>query len=221
MILETLTVGSLEVNCYVVAAAEKRTALSPAQSEAPGRARALIIDPGDDEEKIIAVLERHHLVPGLVVNTHGHYDHIGCDDCFGVDVCIHTGDAAMLKEPSRNLSVLMGDFYKVRSRIRILEDRQEIRLDGVCLRVIHSPGHTPGSICLLMEEPESGILFSGDTLFHGGVGRTDFHGGSEQALFRSLRDTIMILPDATVVYPGHGPSSTIGREKKNNPFISG
>jgi hydroxyacylglutathione hydrolase len=205
MIRETLVVGPLEVNCYVLAAA-------------PGR-KALIIDPGDDDEKIVAALERRQLQPGLVVNTHGHYDHIGCDDCFGVEVCIHRADAPMLKEPKLNFSAMMGDFYKVRSKIRQLEDGQEVVLDGLRLRVIHTPGHSAGSICLLLEEPEAGILFSGDTLFRGGVGRSDLQGGDELALQRSLQEKLLVLPAETLVYPGHGRPSTLGREKSENPFI--
>lgn len=207
MILETIVVGPVEANCYVLAADKQR--------------KALIIDPGGDEEKILACLERHRLSPGLVVNTHGHYDHIGCDDCFGTDVYIHKDDLAMLTDPKLNFSVFIGDFYKVRSRVRTLEDRQEISLDGLLLEVIHTPGHSAGSVCLLLKKPETGILFSGDTLFRQGVGRTDLPGGNEGALRRSLAEKILSLPDSTVIYPGHGPASTIGREKLGNPFISG
>jgi hydroxyacylglutathione hydrolase len=204
MILECVVVGQLEVNCYVLAAGAGR--------------QALIIDPGDDEEKIFAVLERNKLTPGLVVNTHGHCDHIGCDDSFGVQVCIHALDAPMLASPKLNLSVVLGEFCKVRARIRELGDAQEIELDGCRLQVMHTPGHTPGGICLLMKGPETGRLFSGDTLFSGSVGRSDLQGGDGRALQRSLR-SLAALPDATAVFPGHGPSTTIGKEKQENPFL--
>ncbi|MGE5308429.1 MAG: MBL fold metallo-hydrolase [Deltaproteobacteria bacterium] len=206
MILEKVVVGQLEVNCYVLA-------------EAPGK-KALIIDPGDDDEKIIAALERHHLVPGLVVNTHGHYDHIGCDDSFGVDVCVHSADAAMLTEPKLNLSVVLGDFYKVRSKIRLLSDGQEIGLDGLLLKVIHTPGHTRGGISLLLQKPRGRVLFSGDTLFFAGVGRADLYGGDEKQLIHSIREKLLVLDPETEVYPGHGPETSIGREKERNPFLA-
>jgi glyoxylase-like metal-dependent hydrolase (beta-lactamase superfamily II) len=205
MILERVVVGSLEVNCYILA------------SE-PGK-KALIIDPGGDEDKVFAALEKRKLEPGLVVNTHGHYDHIGCDDSFGVDVCVHEKDAPMLRDPRLNLSVLLGDFYKVRSRTRLLEEGQEVELDGIRLAVIHTPGHSAGSICLRLVLPEEAVLFSGDTLFCQGVGRADLGGGDERQLMESIRKKLLCLPPETVVYPGHGPSTTIGREKAGNPFL--
>lgn len=203
MILETVVVGELGVNCYILAASK----------------RALIIDPGADDERICAILDRHGLVPGLVVNTHGHYDHIGCDDCFGVEVCIHKDDAPMLRDPKLNLSVVLGDFYKVHSKVRTLDDGQEVTLDGIRLEVIHTPGHSPGGICLLLKEPQGGILFSGDTLFCGSVGRTDLPGGDGRLLQKTMRGKLAQLPDDTIVYPGHGPSSTIGREKRLHLFL--
>jgi len=206
VILESLLLGSLEVNCYILALDQGR--------------KAVIIDPGAEEEKIKRSLDKHNLQPGLVVNTHGHYDHIGCDDKFGVDVCIHKDDAASLKNPDLNLSSFLMSEYRVNTRIRRLEDSQEISLDGIVLKVIHTPGHTPGGICLLMKKPKGNIIFSGDTLFYGGIGRTDFSGASEELLISSIKNKLLVLPDKTLVYPGHGPSSTIGEEKMNNPFIN-
>ena len=206
MILESVSVGELEVNCYIVAASKDR--------------EALIIDPGDDEAKIKKVLHKHGLKPGLVINTHSHYDHIGCDDKFGVAVYAHRLDAGALKNPQGNLSALFMRSYRVESEIREVEEGDIISCDGVELEVIHTPGHTPGGICLLMKKPQGDILFSGDTLFYRGVGRADLPGGNEEVLISAIREKLFILPDQTAVYPGHGPSSSIGMEKQSNPFFS-
>ena len=205
MLIEVIPVGALEANCYVLAAGKKR--------------RAVIIDPGEEEEKIFRVLEKRGLAPALVVNTHGHYDHIGCDDNFGVPVMIHKDDLQMLLDPKLNFSVMMGRFCKVRSRIQTVKQGDEITEDELVLEVIHTPGHSPGGISLLLKAPETGIVFTGDTLFRQGVGRSDLAGGSEKQLFKSIREKLLTLPDETIIYPGHGPASTIGEEKKNNPFL--
>jgi hydroxyacylglutathione hydrolase len=205
MILESLSVGLMEVNCYVLASAKK--------------SRAIIIDPGDGEDKIKQVLGDYGLMPGAVINTHGHFDHIGCDDKFAVPVYIHRLDAAMLKDAKSNFSVFFVSPYKVKSEIKILEDKDTVKLEDIELEVLHTPGHTPGGICLLMRRPENKILFTGDSLFCQGIGRTDL-GGDEELLLRSIREKLLVLPDDTVIYPGHGPSSSIGDEKRNNPFLS-
>jgi len=206
MILETVNVGPMQVNCYILACAEGR--------------QAIIIDPGDQERKIKVVLDRYHLSPAMVINTHGHYDHIGSDDEFGVGVYVHQQDLVMLEDAKINLSAAFSLPYKVKSEIKTLEDKEIIKLDCFELEVLHLPGHTPGGIGLLMKKPEAGIVFTGDTLFCQGVGRYDLPGGSEYLLEKSIRERLFVLPDETRVYPGHGASTTIGREKKNNPFIS-
>lgn len=205
MILESLSVGPLQVNCYVLASGKDP--------------QALIIDPGAETEKIKEALNRHKLKPAFVINTHGHFDHIGSDDDFSVPVYAHKKDVSLLKDPQLNLSAFFSSPYAVKSEVIALEDRQRIALRGIELEVIHTPGHTPGGICLFLRQPQKNILFSGDTLFCQGVGRTDYEGASEQVLLKSIKEKLFILPDDTVVYPGHGPSSTIGREKKENPFL--
>jgi glyoxylase-like metal-dependent hydrolase (beta-lactamase superfamily II) len=109
----------------------------------------------------------------------------------------------------------MASAYNVKSEIKTLEDKEKISLEGIELEVIHTPGHTPGGICLLLKKPVNNILFSGDTLFFQGVGRTDFPGANEGALIKSIKEKLLVLPQETTVYPGHGPSSTIGRERKS------
>ncbi len=202
MILETVLVGPMGVNCYVLAAKEG--------------SQAIIIDPGDQERKIRQVLDRHKLDPGLIINTHGHYDHIGADNKFDVIVYVHKLDAPLLKEPVLNLSGLFSLPYTVKSRIKFLEDGEIIKLDAIQLKVIHTPGHTPGGITLLLEKPVDKIAFTGDTLFCQGIGRSDLTGGDEKLLIQSIRDKLFTLAPETKIYPGHGASSTIEDEKKNN-----
>jgi len=206
VILETVCVGSMEVNCYILASREG----SP----------AIIIDPGDQEPKLRRVLDKHKLKPAFIINTHGHYDHIGCDDKFKVPVYIHKKDADFLKNPELNFSALFALPCRVKSEIRVLEDGSGVGLDDIRLKVMHMPGHTPGGIALLLEKPVNKIVFTGDSLFCQGIGRTDFSGADGSLLIKSIKEKLLVLADDTVIYPGHGPSSTIGEEKRNNPFLA-
>ena len=206
MILEDICVGQMQVNCYILASKNNSS--------------AIIIDPGEEENKIKRILEKHKLKPSFIINTHGHIDHIGCDDRFGIPVYIHENDLALLKDPQLNLSTFLMSSYSIESHIKTLKDKENIELDDMQLEVIHTPGHTPGGICLLMKKPDDKILFSGDTLFCQGIGRTDFPGADEGLLIKSIKEKLFKLDDDTVVYPGHGPSSTIGEEKRNNPFLN-
>lgn len=205
MILETLCVGAFQVNCYILAS----------KSNSP----AIIIDPGDEENSIRQLLNKHKLKAGLIINTHGHIDHIGSDDKFGVPIYIHKEDLALLKDPNINLSAFLARPFSIESNIKTLKDKESVVLGQIELEVIHTPGHTPGGICLLMKEPVDKILFSGDTLFYRGIGRTDFSGADESLLIKSIKDKLFKLPDDTIVYPGHGQPSTIGQEKKSNPYL--
>ncbi len=206
MILEALCVGSFQVNCYVLASSRG--------------AEAILVDPGDQEAKIRKALDKHKLKPAFIINTHAHFDHIGCDDKFAVPVYIHQEDLALLKDPRLNLSEWLNLSYAANSEIKTLKDKEKIVLGEIELEIIHTPGHTPGGICLLLKKPVNKILFSGDTLFCQGVGRTDFPGADEGSLIRSIKERLFVLSDDTVVYPGHGPSTTIGEEKRSNPFLS-
>ncbi|MFZ5799858.1 MAG: MBL fold metallo-hydrolase [Candidatus Omnitrophota bacterium] len=203
MFLKKIIVGDLEENCYVLADEAARN--------------AIIIDPGADYERICRVLKENRLKARLVVNTHGHADHIGADADFNLPVYIHKLDAKCLQDPQFNLSFLVGAPFSVKLKeIITVENGALIKLDSLALEVIHTPGHTPGGICLKMDD----LVFTGDTLFFGGVGRTDFPGASEQQLLASIRDRLLSLDDTTIIYPGHGPNSTIGNEKHRNPFLS-
>jgi len=204
MILETLCVGPMQVNCYILAS-NKNSA-------------AIIIDPGAEAHKIKEVLEKHKLKPAFIINTHGHYDHIGADNKFDVPVYIHSKDAAMLKNPRLNLSGAFTLPYEVKSEIKTLEDAQILELDDIQLKVLHIPGHTPGGIALLMKKPTNKIVFTGDNLFYQGIGRSDLAGGDEFLLIKNIKEKLFTLSDDTVVYPGHGPSSKIEDEKEANLF---
>ncbi|MDO8662039.1 MAG: MBL fold metallo-hydrolase [Candidatus Omnitrophota bacterium] len=206
MILETISVGSLEVNCYILAQKEN--------------SRAIVIDPGAQARKINKVLDKFKLKPALIIHTHGHYDHIGADNELGVQVYAHKLDAPLLKDAMLNMSGLFSLPYTVKSEIKLLEDNQLIELDGVELKVLHTPGHTAGGIALVMQKPEKGIAFTGDTLFCHGIGRSDLASGNQALLIKSIKERLFTLPDDTKIYPGHGKSSSIGEEKKNNPFLS-
>lgn len=205
MILESVCVGPMEVNCYILASAKDSL--------------AIVIDPGDSEDKIRQALDKYKLKPAFIINTHGHYDHIGCDDKLGAPVYIHSEDLSLLKDAKLNLSAFFALPYRVESEIRILKDRETIQLDDIELEVMHMPGHTPGGIALLMKKPADKIVFTGDSLFYQSIGRFDLEGGNESLLIRAIRQRLLILADDTVVYPGHGPLTTIGQEKRNNPFL--
>lgn len=206
MIVEKIVVGPLEVNCYVVA-------------QGPGH-KAVVIDPGGDAGRIRSVLEKHRLSAGCVVNTHGHFDHIGADDEFGVPVYVHRLEEALLRDGRKNYSAFFGDKpHSVSSALSLVEDGDEIVMDGVVLEVAHTPGHSPGGICLILKKPAQGIVFTGDSLFRQSIGRTDL-GGDEDVLVQGIREKLLRLPDDTVVYPGHGPETTIGDERLSNPFLA-
>jgi glyoxylase-like metal-dependent hydrolase (beta-lactamase superfamily II) len=204
MILETVRVGPMQVNCYILACADG--------------GQAIIIDPGDQASKIQAVLAKHRLKPAMVINTHGHYDHIGSDDEFGVLVYVHQKDLPMLLDARKNLSASFSLAYQVSSKIKTLEDKEIIQLDCLELEVMHLPGHTAGGIGLLMKKPQADIIFTGDTLFCQGIGRSDLPGGSQQLLEKAIRERLFVLPAGTKVYPGHGAATTIARERDSGIF---
>jgi glyoxylase-like metal-dependent hydrolase (beta-lactamase superfamily II) len=218
MLIQKINVGPLHVCCYVVIDEDT--------------AEAMIIDPGADAKTITDFLKNRHLVPKLIVITHGHGDHIGANAEIkktfpDVQICVHEADQDMLPYPAKNLSILAA-FYggtTVRSPAadRLLKDGDAVTVGGYTFEIIHTPGHTPGGICLYRKNPEKGmppVLFSGDSLFKKSIGRTDFPGCDQERLVRSIKERLFILDERTVVYPGHGPSTTIAEEKKNNPFVT-
>lgn len=201
MILETVVVGFYEVNCYILGN-EKTN-------------EAVLIDPGADYKKIKKVLDRDELSPLCIINTHGHGDHIGANNSFSVPIYIHRDDADFLQDAQKNLSAVLGFSLHSRSADYLLDDGQRLELAGFKFDIIHTPGHTPGGVCIKLDN----ILFTGDTLFAGSVGRTDFPYSSEEKLLHSIETKLLILDADTVVYPGHGESTTIKRERQTNPFL--
>jgi len=205
---ERLIVGEFQANCYIV------------HDDHGGSA---VIDPGGEPERIVGALRGKGLVPRYVVNTHAHIDHIAANtavlDAFPTAELVCGRQAVKrLTSTMANLSALFLRPYKSPVASVVLADGEVLTVGEMSLTVIETPGHTPGSICLLAGY-EKGPLFSGDTLFQEGVGRTDLPGGNMKMLVASIRDRLFTLPETVEVYPGHGPPTTIGREKASNPFV--
>ncbi len=180
---------------------------------------AILIDPSAPSEELANRMKRLNLQLKLIINTHGHGDHIGGNsffkERFNAPVAIHSLDAIMLTDNKRNLSAYMDMPLDELKADQLLEDGYELSLGETIIKIIHTPGHTRGGICLYYEKH----LISGDTLFEQSIGRTDLPGGNYEAIISSIRHKLFTLPEDTIVYPGHGPKTLIGLEKTNNPFV--
>ena len=207
MILKTLVVGPFASNCHIVGSESSKN--------------GIIIDPGAEAKLILRTVNDLGLTISLILVTHTHIDHIGAlvpvKEGIGAKFAIHEAEAtAGLGMFSRMLSSMSGgSFNQPPKPDRLLKDGDTIAIDDLTFTVLHTPGHSPGGISLYGH----GILFSGDTLFNHGIGRTDFPGCSYEQIMDSIKNKLMTLPDETIVYPGHGPSTTIGEEKRGNPFL--
>ncbi len=200
-----LTVGSLGCNCYLL------------KDEVSGD--GAVIDPGGEGERIIQACESEALRPRYIINTHGHADHTGADAELKhayptASLCIGRQDADLLADSVRNLSVMLDLKGAPPGPDLLLEEGQRLEFGACVLRVLQTPGHTPGSICLMADGEEPAVVFCGDLIFKAGVGRTDLPGGSLAALRRSIQGKIFTLPDRTVLLPGHEERTTVGAEKK-------
>ncbi len=202
MFLKKFIVGPLETNCYLIADEKNKI--------------AAVIDPGGEEaaDLIFKSLQENDFSLKYIINTHGHIDHIignkSLKDQTKALLLIHRLDAPMLINSNKNFSNFIGKEIYSPPADKYLEEGDKISLGELYLEVIHTPGHTPGGICLVTDR----LVFTGDTLFAGGVGRTDFPGGSYQDLQRSIKEKLLVLSEDKIIYPGHGPDSTIGKEKE-------
>jgi hydroxyacylglutathione hydrolase len=209
MKIDRLILGAYETNCYIL-------------REGAAAKDCLIVDPGLGAGQLINFLKEHELNPVAVVLTHGHIDHIAGiaalrTEFADIKVYIHKLDAKMLTEADHNLSTLAGVQFSADPADLIVEGGDAIEQVGIKLQVLHTPGHTPGGICLYSKDER--IVFTDDTLFADSIGRTDFPNGSMTQLLDGIKEKLFTLPDETKVYPGHGPITTIAREKEHNQFF--
>ncbi|GAB4336102.1 MAG: MBL fold metallo-hydrolase [Calditrichia bacterium] len=206
-IIQTLCIGNFEVNNYLV--------------KCPETGETMLVDAGENPEPLLEAIRNFGGKLSYLVNTHGHGDHMGSNaailNATNAKLLIHKLEAEYLINPQLNLSAFLGYPITSPKADRLLEEGDEIELGKLTFKVLHTPGHTPGHITLYGH----GVAFVGDVIFHGSIGRTDFPGGSTQLLIESIREKIYTLPDDTVLYPGHGTTTTVAREKASNPFVNG
>ncbi|OQX63160.1 MAG: MBL fold metallo-hydrolase [Desulfococcus sp. 4484_241] len=205
MIIEKLEVGMMMANCYIVGCEKTR--------------QAVVIDPGDEGDRILYRLADNKFTVAYIINTHGHFDHVGANkqlkDATGADLLIHEADAPMLSTLSEMAEAFGMAMDNSPPPDRTLKDGDKITFGDITMDVIHTPGHTPGGISLVTDKK----AFVGDTLFAGSIGRTDFPGGDFNTLIESIQKRLFPLGDDVTVYCGHGPETTIGMERRTNPFV--
>ena len=206
MILTRLVVGPLQVNCYILADEKTR--------------EAVVIDPGGDAQDILKIIKDKDLKVKYIVNTHAHFDHVGANkavkEATGAELLVHREDDVLLGNTAGQARMFGMTTPSSPKADRYINDGDVIAAGEVSLKVLHTPGHSSGGICLL----EQGMVFTGDSLFAGSIGRSDLFGGDLMTLINAIKAKLLTLPDATKVFPGHGPASTIGDEKRENPFLN-
>jgi len=207
MVIKMLAVGPFASNCYIVGSSSTK--------------QGMIIDPGAEAETILKTIHQMGLSISLIVATHAHMDHVGAlrsvKEKTKAEFLLHEAEKGLvLTGPMRMLTSFAPDSFQAPPKPdRLLKDGDQIEVGDLHFEVLHTPGHSAGGICLSAH----GVVFSGDTLFNFGIGRTDFPGCSHERLIESIREKLMVLPDETLVYPGHGPPTTIGDERRGNPFL--
>jgi len=207
---ETFPAGAFECNCTILACGDTKD--------------AVVIDPGGEVARIAEIVAQYDLTVTSIIHTHAHLDHIYCTrdirEAHGGEVCLHKGDA-FLYDGFAMQAQMFG--WKVRDTTpvtRWIEHEDSIALGKQMLSVVHTPGHTPGSVCFELVDPDAGrLLFAGDTLFRRGIGRTDLPGGDSQQILRSIKERLFSLDPDTLVIAGHGPTTKIGDEVRSNPFV--
>lgn len=206
MLLMRLVVGPLQVNCFIVADETTK--------------EAVVIDPGDDAQEILAMVRQKGLTVRSIVNTHAHFDHVSANralkEATGAELLLHEGDAQMLATVPLTAKMFGMTAPSSPPADRFLKHGDVITAGGISLTVLHTPGHSPGGICLLGD----GFVFTGDALFESSIGRTDLPGGDLMTLINAIKEHLMTLPDETQVFCGHGPATTIGAERQENPFLN-
>ncbi|MCK4590157.1 MAG: MBL fold metallo-hydrolase [Candidatus Latescibacteria bacterium] len=206
MLIERIVVSEFGTNCYLVAAAEGE--------------EAVVIDPGANAREILQVIEQKKLRVSKIINTHGHCDHTGANreikEQTGAQILIHRLGAPLLTDPVANLSSFFSSPIVLPPADILLEEGNVVRVGGLSLKVLFTPGHSPGGISLLVPGK---AVFVGDTLFQGSIGRADFPGASLELLLESIYQKLLVLGEETVVYPGHGEITTVGQERRENPFL--
>ncbi len=205
MIIKKLEVGPIMANCFILGCESTK--------------EAVVIDPGDDADRILMELAKSELKVKYLINTHGHFDHVGANkkmkETTGAILAIHPDDEPMLSELSRSALMFGLSAENSPPADLLLNDGDEVTFGEITLKVIHTPGHSKGGICLYT----AGHLFAGDTLFAGSIGRTDLPGGDYDTLISSIKEKLLSFEDDTIVYTGHGPETNIGNEKRMNPFL--
>ncbi|GAX60745.1 Zn-dependent hydrolase, including glyoxylase [Candidatus Scalindua japonica] len=205
MINKNIVVGPLEVNCYIIGCEDTK--------------EAAIIDPGDNADAIIRTIEAEGLKPEFIINTHAHFDHIGgvkeIQDYFKIEFFLHKEDLFLVSNASEQAASFGLKPIPKPEVNKYINNGDTISLGNKTITVIHTPGHSPGCVCYNVDSS----VFVGDTLFASSIGRTDLPGGSYETLINSIKERLFPLGDSTTVYPGHGPSTTIGNEKEHNPFL--
>jgi len=205
LIIKTLAVGPIMANCYIVGCENSK--------------QAAVIDPGDDADRILMALAEDKLTVQYILNTHGHFDHVGGNrrikDASGAELLIHEEDAPMLASLPQAAAAFGLSAESSPAPDRNIADGERITFGDITFTVLHTPGHSPGGVSFHAD----GTVFVGDTLFAGSIGRTDFEGGDFNTLIASIKNKLFPLGDSVTVYTGHGPATTIGQEKRMNPFL--
>lgn len=208
--IRTYPLGFIQTNCYVISNSQKQ---------------CLIVDPGGEGERLLKEIQRMNLTPIAILLTHAHFDHIGAvdevRDAYNIPAYIHTAEKKWLVDPMKNGSAKYAEIPSISCKEAdvLLNDENSLKIGDFEFELLYTPGHSPGSLTFYFEKDRFAIV--GDTLFQNSIGRTDLPGGDERQLMKAIQTKLLTLPEETIIYPGHGPASTIGDEMERNPFLNG